>query len=111
MAASRDGRFLYVGIGSNSNITERGMDAEVNRAVVWQIDPQTGMHKTYASGLRNPTALAVQPRTGVLWAAVTERDELGPTLVTDSLTSDREGGFYGWRSAEHTPEPQSLSRT
>ncbi|MFC3716461.1 PQQ-dependent sugar dehydrogenase [Luteimonas soli] len=96
LAASEDGRFLYVGIGSNSNITERGMTAEVDRAVVWQIDPQTGMHKTYASGLRNPTALAVQPGTGVLWAAVNERDELGPNLVPDYLTSVREGGFYGW---------------
>src|SRR3546814_872055 len=74
LAASEDGRFLYVGIGSNSNITERGMNAEVDRAVVWQIDPQTGMHRTYASGLRNPTALAVQPGTGVLWAVVNERD-------------------------------------
>src|SRR3546814_8655027 len=73
LAASEDGRFLYVGIGSNSNITERGMNAEVDRAVVWQIDPQTGMHRTYASGLRNPTALAVQPGTGVLWAVVKDR--------------------------------------
>src|SRR3546814_12417127 len=54
------------------------------------------MHRTYASGLRNPTALAVQPGTGVLWAAVNERDELGPNLVPDYLTSVREGGFYGW---------------
>src|SRR3546814_1961972 len=79
--ASRDGRFLYVGIGSNSNITERGMNAEVDRAVVWQIDPQTGMHRTYASGLRNPTALVVPPGTGVLLAVVNERDEIGPNLA------------------------------
>ena len=96
MAASLDGRFLYVGIGSNSNITERGMEAEVNRAVVWQIDPATGMHKSYAEGLRNPSALAVQPESGILWAAVNERDELGPDLVPDYITSVREGGFYGW---------------
>jgi len=96
MTASADGRFLYVGIGSNSNITERGMDAEVDRAVVWEIDPATGMHRTYASGLRNPTALAVQPGTGQLWAVVNERDEIGPNLVPDYLTSVREGGFYGW---------------
>ena len=63
MTASPDGRFLYVGIGSNSNITERGMDAEVDRAMVWQIDAQTGAHKPYATGLRNPTALAIQPGT------------------------------------------------
>src|SRR5690606_1407698 len=68
MTASTDGRFLLVGIGSNSNITERGMEAEVDRAVVWQIDPRTGMHKRYAEGLRNPTALAIQPETSELWA-------------------------------------------
>lgn len=96
MAASVDGRFLFVGIGSNSNITERGMVAEVDRALLWQIDAQTGAHKPFATGLRNPTALAVQPDTGTLWAVVNERDELGPNLVPDYLTSVREGGFYGW---------------
>ena len=96
MAAGLDGRFLYVGIGSNSNITERGMDAEADRAMVWQIDAQTGAHKRFATGLRNPSALAVQPGTGQLWAAVNERDEIGPNLVPDYLTSVREGGFYGW---------------
>ncbi|HKO88042.1 MAG TPA: PQQ-dependent sugar dehydrogenase, partial [Burkholderiales bacterium] len=96
LAASADGRMLYVGIGSNSNITERGLTAEVDRAMVWQIDAVTGMHKPYATGLRNPTALAIQPRTGVLWAVVNERDEIGPDLVPDYLTSVREGGFYGW---------------
>jgi glucose/arabinose dehydrogenase len=96
LAASPDGRFLYVGIGSNSNITERGMVAEVDRALVWQVDAATGAHKPYATGLRNPTALAIQPGTGALWAVVNERDELGPNLVPDYLTSVREGAFYGW---------------
>jgi glucose/arabinose dehydrogenase len=96
LTVSPDGRFLYVGIGSNSNITERGMPAEVDRAVVWQVDAQTGAHRPYATGLRNPTALAVQPGTGQLWAVVNERDEIGPNLVPDYLTSVREGGFYGW---------------
>jgi len=96
MTASPDGRFLYVGIGSNSNITERGMEAEVERAQVWRIDPATGAHKVYATGLRNPTALAILPGTDQLWAVVNERDELGPNLVPDYLTSVREGGFYGW---------------
>ena len=96
LTASPDGRFLYVGIGSNSNITERGMEAEVDRAMVWQVDAQTGAHKPYATGLRNPTALAIQPGTGQLWAVVNERDEIGPNLVPDYLTSVREGGFYGW---------------
>lgn len=96
LAASADGRYLYVGIGSNSNITERGMTAEVDRAMVWQVDRKTGAYKPYATGLRNPTALAVQPETGTLWAVVNERDELGPNLVPDYLTSVQEGGFYGW---------------
>lgn len=96
MTASADGRYLFVGIGSNSNIGERGMMAEQDRAVVWQIDTQTGMHKVYASGLRNPSALATQPFTGTIWAAVNERDELGPNLVPDYVTSLRPGAFYGW---------------
>ena len=96
MTASADGQFLYVGIGSNSNITERGMEAEVNRAEIWQIDPNTGMHRPYATGLRNPTAMAIQPGTEQLWTVVNERDELGPDLVPDYLTTVQEGGFYGW---------------
>jgi glucose/arabinose dehydrogenase len=96
LAASADGRFLYVGIGSNSNITERGMDAEVDRAMVWEVDAATGAHRPYATGLRNPTALAIQPGTGQLWAVVNERDEIGPNLVPDYLTTVRDGAFYGW---------------
>ena len=96
LAASQDGRFLYVGIGSNSNITERGMVAEVDRAMVWEINPQTGAHRPYATGLRNPTALTIQPGTGQLWAVANERDEIGPNLVPDYLTSVKEGAFYGW---------------
>jgi glucose/arabinose dehydrogenase len=116
MTASPDGRFLYVGIGSNSNITERGMDAEIDRAMVWQIDPQTGAHRPYATGLRNPTALAIQPGTGQLWAVVNERDEIGPNLVPDYLTSVREGGFYGWpysywgQNVDHRAQPQNPQR-
>ncbi|AIN57724.1 MULTISPECIES: PQQ-dependent sugar dehydrogenase [Pseudomonas] len=96
LAISPDGRYLYVGIGSNSNITERGMEAEVDRAMVWQVDAASGAHRPYATGLRNPTALAIQPGDGQLWAVVNERDELGPDLVPDYLTSVREGAFYGW---------------
>ncbi|MCF7203950.1 PQQ-dependent sugar dehydrogenase [Pseudomonas oligotrophica] len=96
LAVSPDGRHLYVGIGSNSNITERGMAAEVDRAMVWQVDAETGAHKPYATGLRNPTALAIQPDSGQLWAVVNERDELGENLVPDYLTAVQEGGFYGW---------------
>ncbi len=103
MTVSPDGRYLYVGIGSNSNITERGMEAEVDRAMVWQIDANAGTYKPYATGLRNPTALAINPETGQLWSVVNERDELGPDLVPDYLTSVREGGFYGWPYAYWGP--------
>ncbi len=96
LAPSADGRYLYVGIGSNSNITERGMAAEVDRARIWRINASTGEYKTYATGLRNPTALAIEPDTGQLWAVVNERDEIGPDLVPDYLTAVREGAFYGW---------------
>ncbi|MBA3834989.1 MAG: sorbosone dehydrogenase family protein [Sphingomonas sp.] len=105
MTASPDGRFLYVGIGSNSNIGERGMAVEEDRAMVWQIDSQTGASKPFATGLRNPTALAIQPGLGQLWAVVNERDELGPNLVPDYLTSVRQGAFYGWPYAYWGPNP------
>lgn len=96
LTASADGQYLYVGIGSNSNITERGMTAEADRAMVWRINAETGEYKRYATGLRNPTALAIHPDTEQLWAVVNERDEIGPNLVPDYLTSVVEGGFYGW---------------
>ena len=96
LAASADGRFLYVGIGSNSNIGERGMEVEEERAMVWEVDARTGASRRFATGLRNPTALAVRPGLGQLWAVVNERDELGANLVPDYLTSVREGAFYGW---------------
>jgi glucose/arabinose dehydrogenase len=72
------------------------MPAEADRAMVWQVDTQTGAHRSYASGLRNPTALAIEPATGQLWVTVNERDEIGPNLVPDYLTAVKEGGFYGW---------------
>lgn len=96
LAASPDGSKLYVGIGSNSNITERGMAAEVDRAMVWEVDAATGAHRPFATGVRNPTALAIQPGIGQLWAVANERDELGANLVPDYLTSIRDGAFYGW---------------
>ena len=103
LVASPDGRFLYVGIGSNSNIGERGMEVEEDRAMVWQVDAATGAVRPYATGLRNPTALAIEPSGGQLWAVVNERDELGPDLVPDYLTSVREGAFYGWPYAYWGP--------
>ena len=96
LTASADGQTLYVGIGSNSNIGERGLDVEQDRATVWAVDPLTGAHRTVATGIRNPTALAIEPQSAALWAVANERDELGPQLVPDYLTSVREGAFYGW---------------
>jgi glucose/arabinose dehydrogenase len=96
LTASPDGTKLYAGVGSNSNITENGVIAEVGRASIWEIDRATGAHRLYATGLRNPNGLSFEPQTHVLWAVVNERDELGPDLVPDYLTSVQYGGFYGW---------------
>ena len=96
MVASPDGSMLYVGVGSNSNITENGMAAEEGRAAIYAVDRLTGAKRLYATGTRNPTNLAIQPGTGQLFAVVNERDEIGPDLVPDYLTSIKQGGFYGW---------------
>ena len=96
LTASPDGSKLYVGVGSNSNITENGMDAEQGRAAIYEVDRQTGAKRIYASGVRNPTGLAFEPGTNKLFAIANERDEIGPDLVPDYLTSVQDGGFYGW---------------
>jgi hypothetical protein len=96
LLASPDGSKLYVGIGSNSNVAENGMEAEHERAAIWEVDVATGAHRVYASGVRNPTGMQFEPETGKLWAIANERDEIGPDLVPDYLTSVRDGGFYGW---------------
>jgi glucose/arabinose dehydrogenase len=96
LTASPDGSKLYAGVGSNSNITENGIQAEVGRASIWEIDRATGAHREYATGLRNPNGLQFEPQTHVLWAVINERDELGPDLVPDYLTSVKDGAFYGW---------------
>ena len=96
LLASPDGTKLYVGVGSNSNITENGLAVEYRRANVLEVDVATGGSRIYASGLRNPTGLQWEPTTGKLWTIVNERDEIGPDLVPDYLTSVQEGGFYGW---------------
>jgi glucose/arabinose dehydrogenase len=93
---SPDGRTLYVTVGSNSNVGERGMDAERERAAIWAVDVATGSHRLYATGLRNPNGLAWQPDSGSLWTVVNERDEIGSDLVPDYLSSVRDGAFYGW---------------
>jgi len=94
--ANADGSKLYVAIGSNSNVGENGIAAEEGRAAIWEIDPATGNHRVFATGLRNPVGMAWEPESGVLWVAVNERDELGSDLVPDYMTAVHEGGFYGW---------------
>jgi glucose/arabinose dehydrogenase len=96
LLASRDGRRLYVGVGSNSNIGENGMAAEADRAAIHEVDIATGGSRVFASGLRNPVGLDWRPGTDELWTVVNERDELGSDLVPDYLTRVREGAFYGW---------------
>ena len=96
LTASADGQTLYVGIGSNSNVGERGMDVEEQRAVIWAINRETGARRTIATGIRNPTALAIEPESSALWSVVNERDEMGPQVSPDYLTAVREGAFYGW---------------
>jgi glucose/arabinose dehydrogenase len=96
LLASRDGKRLYVTVGSNSNVGENGLDVERDRARILQIDPATGAVHVYATGLRNANGMDWQPQTGELWTVVNERDELGSDLVPDYLTAVHEGAFYGW---------------
>jgi glucose/arabinose dehydrogenase len=94
--ASKDGSKLYATVGSNSNVAENGMDKELNRAAILEVDVKSGATRLFASGLRNPNGMGWHPQTGVLWTVVNERDELGSDLVPDYLTSVKDGAFYGW---------------
>jgi glucose/arabinose dehydrogenase len=96
LVASPDGSKLYVGIGSNSNAGEGGLDLEEGRAQIVEIDVDTGTTRSFATGLRNPVGMAFEPDTGALWVVVNERDELGSDLVPDYLTEVKDGAFYGW---------------
>jgi glucose/arabinose dehydrogenase len=109
LAAGPDGR-LYVGVGSNSNIAEYGMGEESERAAIWSIDPATGAHEIFASGLRNPVGVAFMPGTSELYAVVNERDELGSDLVPDYLTQVRQGAFYGWPWSYYGPHVDARPR-
>lgn len=93
---SPDGSRLYVGVGSLSNIAEKGMAVEEGRAAIYEVDLATGTSRIFASGLRNPVGLAFEPTTGALWTVVNERDGIGDETPPDYLTSVQEGGFYGW---------------
>lgn len=96
LTISPDGKLLYATVGSNSNITENGMEAEKGRAAVWEIDRATGRSRIFATGLRNPNSPQFYPGTNNFFVVVNERDELGQNLVPDYLTSVRDGAFYGW---------------
>lgn len=96
LIASPDGRRLYVTVGSNSNVGENGMDKEELRAAILEIDIAARTSRIFASGIRNPNGMDWEPRSGILWTAVNERDEIGGDLVPDYMTSVKEGGFYGW---------------
>jgi glucose/arabinose dehydrogenase len=96
LLASPDGRKLYAGVGSLSNIGEHGLGLEEGRACIYELDLATGASRIFASGLRNPVGLAWEPQTGVLWTVVNERDGLGDETPPDYLTSVNDGAFYGW---------------
>jgi glucose/arabinose dehydrogenase len=96
LIASRDGSRLYVTVGSNSNAAENGIEKEVDRAAIWEVDLMRGSHRVYASGMRNPNGMGWEPQTGALWTVVNERDELGSDLVPDYMTSVADGSFFGW---------------
>lgn len=94
--ASEDGKTLYVAVGSASNIGENGLDQEVNRAAILEVDPAAKTFRVFAAGLRNPQGLAFEPQSGRLWTTVNERDMLGSDLAPDYMTAVGLGDFFGW---------------
>ncbi|TDQ10131.1 PQQ-dependent sugar dehydrogenase [Pedobacter metabolipauper] len=96
LIANSDNSKIYVSVGSGSNAGENGMENEVRRANILEINPDGTGERIYAAGLRNPVGMSWAPGTGTLWTAVNERDGLGDNLVPDYITSVKEGGFYGW---------------
>ncbi len=96
LMASKDGKKILVTVGSGSNVAEHGMENEVRRADILEINPDGSGEVVFASGLRNPQGMGYAPGTNTLYASVNERDELGDDLVPDYLTSVKRDGFYGW---------------
>lgn len=94
--ASRDGKKIYLAVGSGSNAAENGIEKEEGRAMIWEMNPDGSGKRPYATGIRNPCGMAWAPGTNTLWTSVNERDGLGDDLVPDYLTSVKDGGFYGW---------------
>ena len=97
LAFSPDGKKLFISVGSVSNIDDPDSHpAEFHRANVLVCNPDGSGLRVFASGIRNPVGLAIEPKTGELWTAVNERDALGDNLVPDYTTHVQDGGFYGW---------------
>jgi len=94
--ANSSGSKIYISVGSGSNVGENGMEHEVRRAAILEVNPDGTGERIYASGLRNPVGMGWAPGTQTLWTAVNERDGLGDELVPDYLTGVKPGGFYGW---------------
>lgn len=103
LIANADGSKIYVSVGSGSNVAEHGMENEIRRACILEINPDGTGERIYADGIRNPVGMDWQPGTNILWTAVNERDHLGDELVPDYVTSVKDGGFYGWPYAYFGP--------
>lgn len=123
IAFSRDGRKMFVSVGSFSNVDDPDTHpAEAGRATILEFNPDGSGRRLYASGIRNAVGLAIHPQSGELWASVNERDDLGDDLVPDYITSVKDGDFFGWpwyymggtqdpRHAGKHPELKSKVRT
>ena len=119
--SNKAGNKIYVTVGSGSNVAEHGIENELRRANILELNPDGSGEKIYASGLRNPVGLAWATGTNTLWTAVNERDGLGDDLVPDYMTSVQEGGFYGWPYAyfgknedprmKDAPRPDLVNKT
>ena len=96
LLANASGTKIYITVGSGSNVAEHGMENEIRRANILEINPDGSGERIFASGLRNPVGMDWSPESQQLWTAVNERDELGDDLVPDYLTHVEDGGFYGW---------------
>ncbi|MCG2592317.1 sorbosone dehydrogenase family protein [Ramlibacter sp. XY19] len=116
LLASNDGRRLYAGVGSLTNIGDLGFEVEAGRACIVELDLETGASRPFAEGLRNPVGMAWEPHGNTLWTVVNERDGLGDETPPDYLTSVREGGFYGWpycywgQTVDDRVQPQDTAR-
>jgi len=118
---NKKGDKILIAVGSNTNVADKGLDMEIRRACILEVNLDGTAERIYASGLRNPVGMAWAPGTNTLWTAVNERDLLGDDLAPDYLTSVKEDGFYGWPFAywgQHAdprmkddPHPELVAKT